>query len=131
MNLAVRGYDKHLFAKRENTGAIHIYRQTLRSADPIHFVFALTDTWTVHGKPVYWGVDVVVNRLRAHDLWKDETIVDRLMKEQVKQEESAERSRANTTEAFLYEFRSQFARATDEINTGSLAKLDSRRNKGA
>lgn len=128
---AVSGYDKDLFAKREGNGAIHIYRKTNRPADPTWFVFALTDTWTVHGKPREWGIEVVVNRLKAHDLWKDETIVDRINAETAKLEQSAERERQNTVESFLKEFRRSFARATDGINTSGLAKIDKRALKGA
>lgn len=128
---AVRAYESKLFAKREGNGAIHIYRSNPSPTDPYHFVFALTDTWTVHGKPREWGLEVVVARLQAHDLWKNETVVERINAEAQKVEDSLERERKNTVEAFLYDFRRSFARATDGINTSSLAKVDRRAVKGA
>jgi len=131
VNRVVQGYDKDLVAQRERNGAIHIYRKTGRSSDPLVFITALTDTWTASGKPVEWGLEVVRNRLIAHDLWKDETVVDRLEKEQMAAQESAERDRMNSIEAFLYEFRRSFARATNDINTSALAKVDRRALKGA
>lgn len=131
VNRVVSGYDKHLVAQRERNGAIHIYRKTSRSADPLHFVMALTDTWSVHGKPRDWGLQVIHNRLSAHDLWRDGSVLDRLDAERDKIEASQEIDRKNSIESFLYDFRRQFARATDGINTSSLRKLDKRALKGA
>lgn len=131
VNRVVKGYDRDLVAQREGNGAIHIYRKTENPADPLHFVTALTDTWTVRGTPRDWGLEVLHDRLVAHDLWKNETIMERIMAKTQKNEESRERSRKNNTEAFLQEFRRQFARATDGINTSSLAKIDRRALKGA
>lgn len=131
VNRVVSQYDKYLFAKRENNGAVHIYRRTLRPADPYHFIMAVTDNWSVHGTPRDWGLEVIIARLTAHDLWKNETILDRLEKEEAKIEESKERYLKNNVESFLYDFRRQFARATNEINTSSLEKLDPRAKKGA
>ena len=131
VNRVVKGYDKCLVAQRERNGAIHIYRRNPNPADPLHFVMALTDTWTARGIPREWGLTVVEARLMAHDLWKNETIVDRLEKEMQKRDESLERDRKNSIEAFLYDFRRQFARATDGINTSSLSKVDKRALKGA
>lgn len=131
VNRVVSGYDKYLVAQRERNGAIHIYRKTERPADPLHFVTALTDTWGVRGTPRDWGLEVIHNRLVAHDLWKDETVVDRIEAEIKKRDESLERDRKNTIESFLYDFRRQFARATDGINTSSLKSQDKRALKGA
>lgn len=131
VNRVVSLYDRELFAKRENNGAIHIYRKTGRSADPYHFVTALTNNWTVRGTPRDWGLEVIQNRLAAHDLWKNETIVDRVNAEAEQNALSRERAMNNSVESFLYDFRRQFARATDGVNTSSLAKIDRRAQKGA
>lgn len=131
VNRVVKGYDKYLVAQRERNGAIHIYRKTSDPADPLHFVMALTDNWTVRGKPRNWGLEVVVNRIAAHDLWKDETVVDRIEASLAKAEESKEKGMRNSIESFLYDFRRQFARATDGINVSSLERKDKRALKGA
>ncbi len=131
VNRVVAAYESRLMAQRERNGAIHIYRRTHRPADPLHFVMALTDTWGARGKPVDWGLEVIRARLVAHDLWSNETIVDRIETEQKKRDESLERDRNNSIESFLYDFRRQFARATDGINTSSLAHRDKRALKGA
>lgn len=129
VNRVVRAYDKHLFAQRENNGAIHIYRRTANPADPMHIVMCLTSNWVVSGRPVDWGLEVITSRLRAMDLWADETEIDRMEQQRIIRENAKERLRKNTTEAFLYEFRRAFARATDGINTSSLG--DPRAIKGA
>lgn len=132
VNRIVRGYDSQLFAQRERNGAIHVYRRTRNSADPFHPVFCLTDNWNATGKPREWGLEVIRERLRAMDLWKNETVVDELEKDAEKSAQSAERDLKNNVESFLKEFRRQFARATDGINTGTLDKrVDLRRKYGA
>ena len=130
----VKGYDKCLFAKRESTGAIHIYRKlshTRSAATPYHMVFALTDNWNATGKPREWGLEVIAARLRAVDLWKDHTIVDRIEKDLKDTDESNERTLKNNIESFLKDFRRQFARATNDVNTSSLSKADPRARFGA
>ncbi len=130
VNRVVRGYDKYLFAQRERNGAIHIYRRTSNPADPMHIVFCLTNNWVASGRPVEWGLEVIVSRLRAMDLWADETELDRIERQNIIRDASKERSRQNNVESFLYDFRKQFARATDGINTSAL-KTDRRALKGA
>lgn len=121
---AVREHDSYLFADRLPCGAIGIFRKT---AIGPQIIFALTDTWVETGTPVYWGVEVVLNRLRAHDLWKSGNVFDEIEAEDKREEEAKERALKNSTESFLIDFRKQFARATDGINTSTLAKNDRRR----
>lgn len=129
----VKSYDPYLFAKRLGDGTIVIYRRSSQnnSATPYHLIFALTDNWTMNGKPRDWGLEVIRTRLVAMDLWKNETIVDRLDKEKELDEQACERSFKNDVESFLKEFRRQFARSTDSVNTSGMSKYDSRRKVGA
>jgi hypothetical protein len=132
VNRLVRGYDKELFAKREPNGSVHVYRRTPDPRNPYYLVFALTDNWQVLGRPRDWGLEVIHNRLMAIDLWKDETVVDRVQHQAEKRKESDYRDFSNSVESFLYDFRRQFARATNDINTGTLdKKKDSRARRGA
>ena len=126
INETVRGYDRKLYAKRFDKpyGVMGIFRD---SKPTPHLIFALTDDWTVKGKPVQWGIDPILNRLRAHDLWNRGDIAGQLDEERSKADASSRRSLRNSIESFLYEFRSQFARATNEINTSTLEKVDRRR----
>ena len=131
VNRIVRGYDKYLFAQREQNGNVHIYRLTSDPANPMYFVCALTDNWLATGRNREWGLEVIRARLKAMDIWADESPLDRLEKEHERREESDKRSFGNNVEAFMYDFRRQFARATNEVNTGSLSKFDRRSLKGA
>lgn len=129
---AVKRYDWCLFAQRERNGAIHLYRRSHNnSAASPHFVFALTDNWLASGKPREWGIEVILARLKAIDLWKDETVVDRIERDLEKAEQSKEREFKNNVEAFLKDFRRQFARTTNDINVSQLAKVDPRAKLGA
>ncbi len=91
-----------------------------------NLLMSLTDTWTASGKPVSWGIEVVLNRIKAHDLWRDDTFVERWIKDQDKIEQGREKDFRNNVESFLYDFRSQFHKATNEINTSNLNKVSNR-----
>lgn len=131
INRLVSGYDKYLYARRDR-GVIHIYRKIPgNSAAPHHRVCSLTDDWTIKGNPREWGLEVISARLRAMDLWKDETVVDRIEKDLKGAEQTEERELKNNVESFLKDFRRQFAKATNGINTSSLDRFDRRALKGA
>lgn len=130
----LKQYDRDLFASLEvhpelSDKVIYVCRHNAARPHEPYFIFALTDDWTAKGKPRDWGIEVVMNRIRAIDLWKNETVVDRLMKDYTKQAESDDRAMRNSMESFLYEFRRDFAKATNHINTANLGKLDNRRIK--
>lgn len=95
-----------------------------------HLVFSLTDTWTKTGKPVEWGIEPVISRIKEHRAERHEQLMKDLLDSYEKQKKSQERDQQNKTEAFLGEFKTQFARATNDINTSTLdKKIDSRRIK--
>ena len=138
---ALQIYDYMLYAKEDNS-AIRIYRKCtefrLEQIDvniPVwnmvrndHLVMSLTDTWGVRGKPVDWGIEPIMARIKALDLWNNDNLSTQFFKDEEKDKESRERDFRNNTEAFLYDFRSQFAKATNDVNTSSLSKFDKRRN---
>lgn len=90
---------------------------------PPHLVFSLTDTWTAEGAPVPYGTEVVLNRVKAHDLWRDDQFVERWIAEKEQEEKSEERALKNSIESFLYDFRRPFMKATSDINTANLNKV--------
>lgn len=122
LDRAVKTHDSLLFVQETKPGRLDIYRKSSLNSEAPHFIFALTDDWTPTGRPVEWGVDVVVNRLKAHDLWRDENFVNQVIKDGEQAAESKERSFRNSVEAFVSEFRRDFARATSDINTSNLNK---------
>lgn len=124
---ALKLHDACLYAQETKPGRIDVYRKSRFGDHLPHLVMSLTDTWTPQGKPIPWGIDVILNRLRAHDLWRDDTFVDAWIKEHDKIEEGRARDRRNSIESFLYEFRSQFHKATSDINTSLMDKKLSER----
>lgn len=132
----LRRYDANLYAKRNSKGTMCIWCNHKRyepftykkgvslkvlKVDP-YLVMALTDTWSVSGKPVEWGIDVVINRLKAQDILKNPNIFKDMDELDEKVEESKQRDMSNTIESFLYDFRSQFKKTFNDINISSLKK---------
>lgn len=115
-------HDSLLSVEETKLGRLDIYRKSSFGCNPPHFIFSLTDNWLPTGRPVEWGVDVVINRIKAHDLWRNETIVDTIEKELEADEKARERHLKNSIEDFMGDFQRQFAKATDGINTGTLDK---------
>lgn len=120
LDRALKQHDSLLFVQETKPGRLDVYRKSSLNSEAPHFIFALTDSWTVDGRPVEWGIDVVVNRIKAHDLWRDENFVNQVIKEGEEASESKRRSFRNSVEAFVSEFRREFARATADINTSNL-----------
>lgn len=118
----VKAHDSSLYAQETNPGRIDIYRKSQFGGQPPHFIMALTDTWQAKGSPVSWGSEVIINRIKAMDLWRDDTFVEKWIAEHEKTEKSKDRDVHNSIESFLYDFRSQFHKATNGINTSLLAK---------
>lgn len=126
---ALKLHDNCLYAQETKPGRIDIYRKSKFGGHLPNLVMSLTDDWTVKGHPVSWGIDVILNRLKAHDLWRDDTFVDQWIKTHEESEKSKERDFHNSVESFLYDFRSQFHRATNEFNTAGLRKRFPEREK--
>lgn len=120
---ALKGHDSHLFAQESKPGRVDVYRASRTFDAAPHYIFSLTEDWSLHGRPVEWGVDVVVNRIKAHDLWRDDQFVENWIKQHEADQESERRTFRNSVESFLYDFRRQFAKATNEVNTSCLKKI--------
>lgn len=123
----VKRHDSKLFVQETKPGRYDLYRKSQAGGHLPHFIFALTDDWSPKGVPVQYGIDVVVNRVKAFDLWRDDTFIERWIKENDKHEESRARARRNSIESFLYDFRRQFAKANDSVNTANMDKKEYRK----
>jgi hypothetical protein len=138
----IKKYDKSLYCAELPNGKPAVFRKTIRHEvhtldeetketlvvykDSPHLVFPLTHNWSSHGDIVEWGMEPILARLRAMDIWQNENIVEDLIKTQEKAEQTKARDRRNNTESFLYEFRDKFKKDWSNINTASLAKKDRR-----
>lgn len=125
---AVKRYDRGLYAKRvrEPFGCISIYRKDNGGHS---FVFSLTKNWTFKTDPVDWGIEPILARLKAMDLWTVETAFDRIAKDEEKIKEAKARNLHNNVESFLTEFRGQFAKTFSNVNTSLMNKIDRRKRK--
>ncbi len=124
-----------LYAERDFRGVINIMRKNKRcnwydcgnlwigSIEPsADHVFALTDNWSSSGKPCDWGIEPIYQRLKAIDLWSNESLWADLDKEHEEAEASRDRDRKNSMESFLYDFRDQFKKTFNDINTTNMVK---------
>lgn len=143
---AIKLHDRELYCERSGEGKLCVYRKGQRvesfrldddgtGADESvlhflrptpHFVFALTENWRMASEPRDWGLEPILARIKAHDLWNRDVAGDAIEQE-LKESASLERERQNTIESFLLDYRRQFAKAFDGVNTSTLAKKDSRR----
>lgn len=123
LNRELKNHDSFLYLQEMPNGRFDVYRRSSLGCNPPHLIFSLTSNWTVKGRPIEYGIDVVLARIKAHDLWRDDTFVDNYIKSHQKLKESQDRDLSNNIESFLYDFRSQFAKATDGINTSNLEKI--------
>ncbi len=138
---ALKRYDSDLFAERTRDGAACVFRKIKRFVpvcegegfrllnlqEDKQFVFALTDTWTLSGTPRDWGIDDVVGRIQQLDSWAHKDLLERLDAENEKVDESNKRSMKNEMEAFWSHEHSRFKKATGDVLTHSLSKVETRK----
>jgi hypothetical protein len=121
----VKEYDPKLYAVVHKEGRIDIYRHSETKALPPHLIFSLTEDWTPRTEPVPWGTMPIRERLLAIDVWqRGDAFFEELDKQDEVNAEKRQRDFRNTTESFLLDFRRQFAKATDGINTASMRKIN-------
>lgn len=137
----VKAHDYALYAERNHLGIICIYRRSKRlefvfadestsyymTKDSPQFVCAITDNWKTNGKPREWGSDVVLNYIRKHDGWTNESWLEDMEAHNDKIKKSEQRSFRNETEAFFSDTRSRFKRDFNDVRTCNLDKSEKRR----
>lgn len=133
-------HDRELYCSKDREGKLCVYRNStrwedfeidsntvLRRARSTPFlIFKLTENWKPNGVPVDWGIEPILYRLKAHDLWNRD-LVDEQEKQYEKKKESNDRDSKNNSEAFAHEFRSQFKKVFSDVNTSSMEKIERRR----
>lgn len=126
LNFHIKRMDDALVAEPNRT---HIAIYESRKGT-LHYIMSLTDTWTIKGKPVRWGIEPIQSRLRAIDHWNRVGMFEDINRQNEKAIQDQDNNFSNNTESFLYEFRKEFAKATNDINTGTLDKKTDRRRYG-
>lgn len=92
-----------------------------------HFIIALTKDWTLQSEQVDWGYEPILAHLKAIDLWNRDIVAE--IEEQRRRDDiSEQRELSNSNESFLKDYRREFAKNFDWVNTANLdKKRDSRR----
>jgi hypothetical protein len=128
----IKRFDRQLYCEKGRDGKLRVFRKDQRiesyDVDGItilftrpapYLVFALTEDWTLNTAAIDWGLEPILARLKACDLWARD-----LATESIKSIEHANKSREravdNHIESYLIENRREFARRTNDINTSTL-----------
>lgn len=137
----IKQHDRLLYCERGREGKLCVYRKServesyrlddksvLHFVRPApHFIFALTHNWHLSGRDVDWGIEPIMARLKAIDLWNRD-LAEEIIQDEEKRLDGLARDRKNTVESFLLDYRRQFAKAFDGVNTANMdKKKDSRR----
>lgn len=138
----LKTYSKDLYAERASNGTVQVYRKTVRwesfefqgkslavSRLRPELVFPLTDTWTVRGKPVEWGIEPVSWKIREMDAQRDDSYLERMEKENERVDQIRKQSHLNEVKATAADMRKDFAKAVNDINTSALDMTDPRRKQ--
>lgn len=138
----LKAHDRELFCRRPTLhGPYQVFRKgtrwethpvsggVLRYSRPVnHYVLALTHDWSLNGRPIEWGIEPLLARVKEIDGHNRDVGQD-VLDQQTRVKESKERAFRSESEAFLKDFRREYARATDHINTSNLSKVDPRRKQ--
>jgi len=122
----LRQYDKALYVLKAGT-MLQIWRRewplvrgmTPVSARPLEqFILAITDDWTLGGKPVEWGIEPILDQLKFMDSWRDDSYYDRMMRYRENEEKLKQRSKQNNLRALAMDSRRDIAKASDTLRFG-------------
>jgi len=128
INRVAKGHDKDLSATRSHLGMVVINRRATVGA-PSQQVFALTDNWTVNGKPREWGAEVVLQRLKQHDMATNIRFMAELDAREERLAEQKQRDLENKNEAWAYENHKMFKDAFKDTLTHGMDMSDRRRRR--
>lgn len=141
MNRLLKRYDSDLVSRRYMDGALAILRKRRGydfyrmpgdcvlwfGFDWEQLVLPLTDNWIETGKPVDWGIEPILAQMQKIDGWRDDSDYDRFCEDRQRRRDNKQRAFRNEMRARAYDLRRDFARATNDINTSSLNRIERRR----
>lgn len=142
LNKHLKGHDRYLYAIRTGNDMVQVYRQSTRwdsyevdgktltvSRPNPQFIIALTADWTLRSKPVEWGIEPLMWKLKEMDSWRDDRQLEKIRRERETRAELTKRAERNETRAIAADLRRDFARETNDVNTSTLERVDNRRKK--
>lgn len=134
LNKHLKGHDKELFCQ-QNGERIDIMRYAHRTQRYefdgkclIHvqrvpqWVLSLTDNWYATGIPREWGVEPVIKKLKSMDAWTRTRIVEEAEDLYEEANNQIARNRRSEIESFASDYRSDFKKATEDINLANISK---------
>jgi hypothetical protein len=140
INSKIKAHDSLLFCKRNQEGKLCIYRKSqtaerynlddgavlinLRSTP--YLVFAITHNWKESGYDVDWGIEPILARLKAHDLWNRD-LASEVIEREEKNQASRDRAGKNMMEDFARDLYPVFKKGLKDINTSNLKKPEPKR----
>lgn len=143
INRELKFFDRKLYADKTADGKVQIFREGVQwdsipfensvlwySRPQPYYILSLTHNWAQQGKPVEWGLEPLLMRLREIDDHRID-VLGKIHEENEKRAQLARRSKHNEYKAAAADSRRDFARAVNDINTSTLNKVDSRRKKDA
>lgn len=139
----LKGYDSDLYPMSALDGSLGIMRKKRRweffrlsdraalwfGYDDDQLVLPVTDNWTESGQPVDWGIEPIYWQIQKLDAWRDDGEYERYVKYRQRIKDNKQREHRNEMRALAADCRREFAQATNEINTSTMAKIDKRRAK--
>lgn len=143
INRRLKRFDRSLFTYTNIEGKVLVmrkadrleasdYHQEEMNLDEIRpqIIFALTHDWTVYGRSVDWGIEPILEKLRSMDSWASTAWISEMRKENERIKEDKKRMERNEFRATASDMRKEFAKATNDINTSTLEKIDRRYSHG-
>lgn len=140
LNQTVKKLDPDLYVIENSSGMRQIWRKAKRkdlegleesgrTELSNELILALTDTFTLRGKPVDWGLEPIVSQLKSMDSWRDDRIYDDMVERRKRQEEWSKESQRHEIRARAADMRKDVARAFNDVNTSTLDKKVGRKKK--
>ncbi len=123
-NRHLKSYDPSLFVDRNDNGVLCVFKKDRIGKS---YIFALTDTWSLNGRPIPLGIDRVLDHVRRIDRTQRDMAIQEADALNEKIDQSKKRHMKNEIEAFVKDSRRAFAKATDGILTHSLDKSETKR----
>ncbi len=133
----LREYDSKLYAKFRY-GRIDVFRKgeryvaydfdgetILAPVENDWYVMSLTHDWNINGRPVDWGVEPLLARLRAIDLHRRD-LASEMERAEEKLSASKDRTMDNNLEAFWKDNRRAWAKNFEHTIVSSLPRPDRR-----
>lgn len=139
----LRKFDNKLFINQNYKGELQIMRESFKQVpydvDGIrimniepnhHYICSLTENWTSRTQSVDWGILPILDHMRSIDCQNKDSLVNKLEEMHMKDAETKKKDFKNKTEDFCrYQLRDAYMKATSDINTSNLEKIDLRRKK--